>query len=418
MPTPPSRWRLGLLAAALLLAVAAFAFAQTRPGFGFQGLKVLDFPQYWAAGQLLAAGESPYDLDRLGPLERHAGRLDDDPLPMLNPPWALPLVMPLGYLSAPAAHAVWLLAQLVVVVVCTEWLWRHFGGPEAGRPLAHLVAWTFVPTSCALLAGQICPVLLLGAVSFLSLVRARRDFAAGAACCLLAVKPHVVYLFWPAVILWAAQHRRGRILLGGALTGLLVTGLALARCPTVLADYWQLLRGKPLGVYESPTWGMVLRYVLGEGAFGWQFASVVPGLVWFAWWWPRRWRQGWDELLPLLLLVSMATSAYGAWRYDLVVLLVAVLQVAAWRPTDRRWAVAAHAAINGLAFYLWQAIESRYIYFIWMAPALLLAYVLLRRPPAAAAAPARSAPPETRPPPAAGRSGTRPRPARAAGRCP
>ena len=75
-------------------------------------------------------------------------------------------------------------------------------------------------------------------------------------------------------------------------------------------------------------------YIGGVAArrFGWQkswlqFLPSALGLAWFAFYWPRvrrAWR--WEEQMPLLLLVSLLTTAYG-WPFDLVILLPAVIQI-------------------------------------------------------------------------------------------
>ena len=61
-----------------------------------------------------------------------------------------------------------------------------------------------------------------------------------------------------------------------------------------------------------------------------QFVPVAGGLAWFAYQWRRHGRAwDWADQLPWLLLVSFVTSPYGAWHFDLVLLLVAVVARAA-----------------------------------------------------------------------------------------
>ena len=107
---------------------------------------------------------------------------------------------------------------------------------------------------------------------------------------------------------------------------------------------------------------------------------MLPGLAWLAWHW-RRYRDAWDwsERLPMLLLVSMLTAAYGAWLFDLILLLVPVLQRAAAAVRRDAWPLplGVFAALNGLAV-VQLTFEVEYFYFLWMTPALLLAYLALR----------------------------------------
>ena len=138
-----------------------------------------DFVEYWAAGRLNAQGENPYDGAKLLPLEKEAGRetfpVDSSgheaAVMMWNPPWTLPVVMPLGLLDARVGQLLWLLLNLGVIVFCADWAWRYYQGPAAYRWLAWALAFTFVPTFIVLRAGQIGPLILLGIVGFLHFER-------------------------------------------------------------------------------------------------------------------------------------------------------------------------------------------------------------------------------------------------------
>src|SRR5262249_42925350 len=162
---------------------------------------------------------------------------------------------------------------------------------------------------------------------------------------------HLAYVFWIALLLWTVRQRRWKVLGGGLLAGLAAVAVALACNPAVLGQYWRTFTSQPPAQYHSPTLGAALRLLLGEEQFRLQFLAMVPGLAWFVPYW-RRHRTAWDwnERLPLLLLVSVVTAAYGAWPFDLVLLLVPVMQVAATVRSEeriRRWmAGVVYGAIN------------------------------------------------------------------------
>ncbi len=372
-----------LLLAALVVAVVIMGVQMRGPARGLTALPLLDFVEYWAAGHLNVHGENPYDPERIEELERQTGRTSDGIL-MWNPPWTLPLVMPLGLLDCRTAHLLWLALQFAVVLWCADALWRHYGGPVSRRGLAWLLAILFLPTLFSLTVGQISPLVLLGAVLFLVFVRQGREAWAGAATVLLAIKPHLAYLFWIALLLWSVRERRWKLLGGGLLTALAAVAVALASNPAVLGQYWHTLTHRPPAQYHSPTLGTALRLLTGDGQFRLQFLAMVPGLIWFV---PYVWRHradwDWDERMPMLLLVSVVTAAYGAWPFDLVLLLVPVMQVAAVARGEadvrRRMAVAVYVVINVLAGAQ-LACEVEYFWFIWMAPALLLAYISTHSP--------------------------------------
>ncbi len=372
LATPSPRRGL-LLGGALLLASLALAAQLARSGLH---LPLYDFVEYWAAGRLNAQGANPYDPELIHQLERATGRTEDGVL-MWNPPWTLPLVMPFGLLPAQPAHLVWLLVQLGVLLLGTALLWRIQGGADDDRWLAWALTFTFLPTYFALTAGQISPLLLLGAVAFLALEKRGQWALAGAATVLLAIKPHLTYLFWLALLLWALQHRRWSLLLGGALTGLALTALALLCNPDVLGQYWHTITTHPPAQYRSPTLGTLLRLALGAEHFRLQFLALVPGLVWFVPYWLRQRRNWqWSHQMPLLLLASMLTAAYGAWPFDLVLLLVPILHSAVLLCHDRhraRLALLGYALINVLALALIIG-RAEYFWFLWMTPALLVVY--------------------------------------------
>jgi hypothetical protein len=379
--------RLRLMLAALVVAGAVLAWQLSRVGGTGLDLPLFDFVEYWAAGHLNAHGENPYDHDQVEELERQAGRTEK-PVLMWNPPWTLTLAMPFGLFPLDhirLAQLLWLLLQFAALVYSADALWRYYGGDAGQRWLAWLIAFTFVPSLFALTAGQIAPLILLGPVLFLQCERRGLHALAGAAAVLLAIKPHIVYLFWLALLLGAIERRRWSLLAGGIVTGLVATLIPLVCNPHVLGQYVSTMTTRPPDEYRSPTLGRVVRMAFGEDVFHLQFVALLPGLLWFAFYWPRQ-RRAWDwgERLPLLLLVSMLTAPYGAWPFDLVILLVPVMQVAArlhreGRRPRRNAAVAFHLAVNGVALGLLVA-GAEFFWFIWMTPALLAGYLAFLPP--------------------------------------
>ncbi len=364
-----------LLAIGMLLAGGLLVW---QLGRGVQ-LPLFDFAEYWAAGHLNVHNQNPYDPELVAQLERDAGRGEKAVL-MWNPPWTLPFVMPFGLLEVHTAQLLWLLVQFAVLAFCVDRLWLMNGGNPQRRWIAWLLAFTFAPCYFALIAGQISPLLLLGAVLFLLAMRANRFFLAGISTLLLAIKPHLALLFWAALLLEIVRRRNWSLLAGGVVAGIIATLIAVAFHPTVLADYWHTLSTKPPEEYDSPTLGMLLRRWLGRERFALQFVPPLLGLLWLAVHWVRnRHKWNWDREMPLLILASILTAAYGAWPFDLVLVLPPVMQVAA-RPRRPRLALALHVAINALALVLLLC-RAEFFAFLWMPPALLLGYLFTRSEP-------------------------------------
>src|SRR5262249_7082029 len=139
--------------------------------------------------------------------EKSAGWTQADPLLMWNPPWALPFVAPMGWLSYRTTYLLWLAFNFAVVVVCADKLWAHYSGSSEQRYLAWILALTFVPTLTALGLGQIGPLILAGITMFL-VCRDSHPWLAGAATVLVGLKPQLLYLFWIALLCWILRERR------------------------------------------------------------------------------------------------------------------------------------------------------------------------------------------------------------------
>lgn len=362
-----------------------------------------DFVEYWAAAKLTLNGQNPFDGELLLPLQQHAGRDTHEPIMMWNPPWSLPAVLPLGLLAARDAQLLWLLVHFLVMGFCADRLWLQLGGARDIRWVSWAVVFTFMPTVFALSSGQISAFLLLGAVLFLECERRissdrRWEYLAGAATVLVAIKPHLAYLLWTGLAVDALVRGRWRVLVGGAVTGLVCAALPLAFNPQVWHQYADAMGNRPPAQWLSPTLGTVLRMAFGSEYFRLQFVSVGIGLVWFAWYrwhWLRDW--DWTAQLPLVLLVSFCTAPYGAWPFDMVLLLPAVFAVLTKALSPRtfppgaessrsgaspRFALVALLAVN-LGCLVMNLFKLGSFWFLWVSPAVLLIYAFqTRRTPA------------------------------------
>lgn len=86
--------------------------------------------------------------------------------------------------------------------------------------------------------------------------------------------------------------------------------------------------------------------------------------------------------MPLLLLLSVSTAAYG-WSFDLVVLIPAVLQATIitlqkGRLKSAGIAVLSFVMTNVIAYWL-NFHDYGELYYVWMAPALLVGYLVICR---------------------------------------
>jgi len=317
------------LALACLALVAELAHMWRNYEYGSFGTD--DFLEYWSAGQLLRQGKNPYDFDALLDIERSVGWPEEAPLIMWNPPWTLPLVLPLAFLPFNMAALLWFCINLAILFVCSAAAWRLFA-PEgfANRiGLAWMAAFVFMPAIFTLRMGQISSLILLGVVGFIFYTAKGRDILAGASLALAMVKPHVVYLLLVTLCWWTATRRRWGALLGLAAALAVLMAVVLCFSPRCVEHYLQAMREPPL-YWRTPTLGGVLRVLVGWEHRWLQFLpSAVLSLVTLFCLTQRAAKFEWRRAIGPILLISVPTAAYG-WSFDQIVLLIPYIQAIAW----------------------------------------------------------------------------------------
>lgn len=345
-----------------------------------QWLAIDDYVEYWAAGKLNLTGGNPYDPDQLLPLQQQAGRYAGVPVIMYNPPWMLAIAMPFAALDYAIGRTIWLLLSIGLMILCSAMLWSIYGGPSDKRWLSWLFGLTFVPVLDCLRTGQTGIFLLTGLVGFLYFQRQNRDWLAGFCLSLLAIKPHILILFALAVLFWCIQFRRWKIIVAAVLALAAATLIAWLVNPSVIQQYIFLSTHYPPAEWATATFASFLRFLFGTRFFWLQFVPPVLGFIWFVFYWVQH-RTGWDWLAqaPLLILVSVSTSAYG-WTFDQPVILVAILLIFSRvfsHSINRSALIIIGTYLMIDAVDLLMRVPQLWLW--WMAPILLLWYSLAQR---------------------------------------
>lgn len=374
-------FRRALLAAGVV--VLAVACARLGEHLFLGGLNApLDFAEYWTAGHLNAAGENPYSGSNVRSVQRSLG-LDDTAIMMWNPPWALSLVMPVGAMPFRTAYGAWVLVNLALLAASAELLWRGFDGPPRWRWAAHLTALTFGPTVFLIGSGQITGFVLFGLAGFLYFARRERPVCAGACAALTAVKPHLLALFAVWLLLEATRSAFGRkVLLGGLLVGLLACVPPTLANPDVWQQYLDAARGPSsadhhhVADWKPPVVGWWLRQAVPGEPFAAQWLPLAVAVAAFAWWWRKH-------PLPWVVGLSLLAAPYGAWSFDLVLLLVPVLATAAGvARRSHPHAVSAGLllllGVNAVSLAMMMARPPSTSY-VWVTPAVLLSCAFVNR---------------------------------------
>ena len=330
-----------------------------------------DFVLYWATGQRLAHHANPYDLAALGTLERAAGM--KAAATMRNPPWALPLVLPLGHISAGLGGILWTLCLLALMVAAVWIAWRCVR--TGSKPLAWLGFLSPVAIS-GLTSGQTSVLPLLGMALFLQLHR-RRPFAAGAALWLCALKPHLILPWAVVLVLWIVLERAWGIF-AGAITALVASCLLTEWIdPAAWRQYLAWAHNSGIGSEKLACVSVAMRNLIDPAANWLTYVPAAVGCVWaIAYFWRRRANWEWNNLGNLTLLVSLAVAPY-CWAWDQA-LAIPALMFAACR-TESRLAMAVLAASYiAVDVQLMSGFGLHSAVWIWLGPFWLIWYIWAR----------------------------------------
>lgn len=319
-----------------------------------------DFVEYWAAGKLFVAGANPYSGPEILTIEKSRGFAPAEPLIMLNPPWVMPLVAPLGILPVMGALVLWIVACagcILASAVLLELPAKNLG-----------LVFLFAPVLGTFMMEQSSPFLLLGLSLFLRYHRTR-PFWAGASLLLMAIKPHLFLVFWVALACDCVYRRRFGIMAGFATCLAAVSGLVTLAAPRIWQDYLDVVRNSTLDKNAYPTLPSLLRATIDMHLAWIALAPSCVAVIWGAIYYWRR-RAAWDwrcEGMPVLL-VTVLTSPYS-WISDQVVLLPPVASALADSP--RRFSMEVLIAINCGAL-VWLNVSFRSM--VWLPLALSLWY--------------------------------------------
>jgi hypothetical protein len=157
--------------------------------------------------------------------------------PFLSPPTDAWLAAPLTPLPYWVAYWTWAAINLAAFALALVWASRNRGLERWIYAAAALAPWWVVH---ALNLGQVAPLIATGAVLSTRLARERRDFAAGLALSLIALKPNTAVLI-PFALLVAGRYRAfaSVVVVGGALGALAL----LTMGPDGVSAYVAQLRG-------------------------------------------------------------------------------------------------------------------------------------------------------------------------------
>jgi hypothetical protein len=322
-----------------------------------------DFISYWAGARLLALHGNPYDAHAVLILENGVGNTFVRPLVLRNTPCTIFLMAPLGWFSVYTAAMLWE-AMLIAASLLSIWLLQPF---VKGR--VPLIAFFFAPIVDCFLAGQTTILVLLGVCLFIRL-EARRPFWAGAALLLALLKPHLLFLFWPVLLLEILRRRRWTLVWGGACATAVASGIATLLDPRIWTQYLISVRAEHIENQYFPNISTTLRVLAAPGSLWPQLLPTIIGLVVALWIWARtRGTWEWPREGGMLIAGSALVAPYS-FLVDQVLFLPAVLYC---YPRATNAVRALFIAINFTAFFLMLKVpEMSSPVTLWVAPAMMI----------------------------------------------
>jgi hypothetical protein len=333
------RSRIRAVAAAILLGVFGFASGSLLVSFYLvysnpRQIADRDFVAYWATGRQLTSFRNPYDLVALSKIE-HAVGLEGkyQVAAMRNPPWALPLTLPFGFLSLQASGV---LAFLILAASYAASVRILLGIWRCRDRITKAVLYLFAPALICLIWGQTSVLVLLGLALFLRF-HDTRPLLAGASLWPCTLKPHLLIPAAVVLVTWILVTRSYRVLAGLAAALLASVAITLIIDLQAFTEYAQMMGYSGYERELIPTFSVLLRTWLTPNSIPTQFAPSAAACVWaFAYFWSRRRDWVWQVHGALLLPVSVAVAPY-AFLNDHVVVLPALV-FAACR-TSRQWPI-------------------------------------------------------------------------------
>ena len=270
---------------------------------------------------------------------------------------------PLGWLSVWTAAIVWEMVSIAAALL-SIWLLQVYSPGKIP-----LIAFFFAPVADCVLAGQTTILVLLGVCLFIRF-QDSRPFAAGVALVLTLLKPHLLVLFWPVLLLEVLRRRNFRVLGGGVCGVLAASAIATVLDVRIWSQYLNSVRAEHIENQFFPNISCGLRLLIAPHALWPQLVPSAVGVaiaLWFLWRTRETWE--WPREGALLIAGSALVSPYS-FLVDQVLFLPAVLYCYPRTTEGFRWVL---VGVNAAAFVLMLKVPAMSSpVTMWVAPAMMI----------------------------------------------
>lgn len=293
-----------------------------------------DFVAYWATGRQFTSFRNPYDPVALSRIEHLVGLEARYSVGVMrNPPWALPLTIPFGFLSLQASG---ILALLILAASYAASVHILLGISGCREWTTKAVLYLFGPALICLIWGQTSVLVLLGLALFLRF-HASRPFLAGVSLWFWMLKPHLLLPAIAVLVAWILVRRSYRIVAGLAVALIASSALTLIVDSHAFSEYLGMIGSSGYEREAIPVLSALLRTLLTPNLMPLQFAPAAAACTWaLVYFWRCRRTWNWQSHGILLLPVSLLVAPY-AFLNDHVVVIPAIAFTAC--RARRRWPI-------------------------------------------------------------------------------
>lgn len=325
-----------------------------------------DMQAYWSSTYLLAHGRDFSNEIALGEVEHTlTTRTDPETLYSGLSPIGNVVLLPLTFIPFSLAVYYWLILNVVFLFISAILIWDNID-PRIWIPL--VVVFSFSMTVISLIYGQINTLEVLGLALFLSFSKINKSCLAGASLVLTTVKPHLVIITLPILLVDMLRKKQWKALAG--------FGVTLAVCSVVLFAFYPPWMQSSLSVAssgmstvrETPTLNGLL-VLIGQTKIG-KLIFPVALLVGILWWFARG--HEWDRrtFIDLSVSAGLIVSPIG-WSYDQIMLFFPVLSLLAWiakgeLPAQKANVIVSILIVANLATYILRTYSPTDVWFFWV----------------------------------------------------
>jgi len=222
-----------------------------------------DFYSRWAGGRaFLIDGLNPYSDEvtrriQLG-MYGHLAEESADQVAFAYPMYSIYLFFPLSLIpSYPQAQALWQAILEFALLLAVFFTFRIYRWQPKPWLLAATCFWSvlFYPGARSVILGQFAVMVFAFVALALLALKKGRDIMAGLCLALSTIKPQMVFLLIPLLLLWAIYHQRWRVVGSFVISMTVLVLSSLLLIPTWIADFFTWMSRYPsYTAIGSPIW--------------------------------------------------------------------------------------------------------------------------------------------------------------------